>query len=379
MVVNPKLQLSCCLVDLTRRQVRRGDNVLTLSTKEAELLAYLASHSGQDIPREELYRQVWGYADGTRSRTLDITVARLRKKIEEEPKRPKHLLTLAGIGYRFELSPQEELRPTRASLELIGRRNEVSELLALLQKRSQLVTLLGPPGIGKRALARHAARLHPGLRTLDHPSPVEVTTAREAHPNSPLLVTQRRVLRLQGEHRFPVPPVHTEDAARLLARAVGTANPSPAEHQQLRQAAESMEGNPQLIVELAQHLRARAESKHWTASLHFVQLPQWLETRVLSWKGSFRAALEDDWSRLEPEARALLCWAAQQPQGFRLEDLRTAKAAGHEAVDLLQDLTESSAVLVEPSGSFLVPLPMRIYALARKADSAMDTTRSKWV
>jgi len=373
------LQLASCQVDLARRLVDRDGEELRLSTREAELLSYLAARAGQDIPRDDLYRDVWGYAKGTRSRTLDNTIARLRRKIEGRPKRPQHLLTLAGIGYRLELAAEGELLPSREPAGLIGREHELSELAALLGRGVRLVSLIGPPGIGKTALAQHLATLHPGLHPLDEASAEEVGGARIARPDSTLVVTGRRPLRLQGERRFLVPPLPAEAALSLLVGALDAPPPSPKQRQRLGQAVASLEGNPQLIVELARTLAARTESGRWSASLRFVQLPQWLETHILSWKGTFRASLEDDWAELRPAAQALLRWAAEAEGGFSLDDLSEATASGldpHESVDLLQDLCEGSALVGEAGGRFRVPLPMRTYVLARKAETAAETTRS---
>ena len=373
------MKLSSCRVDLARRQVSNGDRSWPLSTKEAELLAYLVAHAGQDIPRDDLYRDVWGYSSGTRSRTLDITIARLRKKTEADPSKPRHLLTLAGIGYRFELMGSDELRPTRTSLELVGRAQELDELMTLLQRGVPMVTLTGPPGIGKSALARELTRLKPGLQTLEEASFEGAQDARERHPENALIVTSRKPLRLQGEHRFVVPPLRTADAMQLLARELGETTASLDEQDQFIQAVENLGRNPQMIIELARSLVARAGSGRWAASLRFVQLPQWIETQVLSWKGPFRAALEADWEQFSKGGQDLLSWAVERPEGFSLEELKTANPAGLgelETINLLQDLVEESALFTEPGASFCAPLPMRTYVLARKADKAIETTRA---
>jgi DNA-binding response OmpR family regulator len=97
------LQLSDRLVDLGRHEVRRGDTVLeSLTTKEAELLAWLAERPSRAVSREDLLREVWGYRSSAVTRTVDNTVLRLRAKIEVDPARPRHVVTVHGHGYRFE-------------------------------------------------------------------------------------------------------------------------------------------------------------------------------------------------------------------------------------------------------------------------------------
>ena len=97
------LRLGACIVHLGRREVRRGEAVVeTLTTREAELLGWLAARPGKAVSRDDLLREVWGYRGATASRTVDNTVLRLRAKIEADPARPRHVLTVHGTGYRFE-------------------------------------------------------------------------------------------------------------------------------------------------------------------------------------------------------------------------------------------------------------------------------------
>lgn len=90
-------------LDLSREVVVGPDGEQRLTTREAELLRYLVARAGHTVSREELQREVWGYAESLVTRAVDNTVRRLRPKLEQDPARPKHLLTVHGTGYRLEL------------------------------------------------------------------------------------------------------------------------------------------------------------------------------------------------------------------------------------------------------------------------------------
>lgn len=97
-----KLLLELGSVDLLTGRLDAPDGPRALSEMERDLLAYLAARPGQDVPREALYREVWGYSGRVISRTVDLTVSRLRARVERDPAEPRHLLTVYGVGYRFE-------------------------------------------------------------------------------------------------------------------------------------------------------------------------------------------------------------------------------------------------------------------------------------
>jgi DNA-binding response OmpR family regulator len=88
-------------IDLSGRQVFRSGHPVDLTPKEFDLLALLARHSGQVLGRETLLERVWGYDFVGDSRTVDVHVQRLRRKLEEDPRRPHYLLTVRSIGYKF--------------------------------------------------------------------------------------------------------------------------------------------------------------------------------------------------------------------------------------------------------------------------------------
>jgi DNA-binding response OmpR family regulator len=89
-------------VDLKRREVTRSDKPLELKPKEMELLLYFLRNKGRAFTREQLLREVWGYDFYGDSRTVDVHVSWLRQKIEEQPSKPVRILTVRGVGYRFE-------------------------------------------------------------------------------------------------------------------------------------------------------------------------------------------------------------------------------------------------------------------------------------
>lgn len=88
--------------DLKRREVLRDGKVLDLKPKEIDLLLYFARNRGRAFSREQLLREVWGYDFYGDSRTVDVHVSWLRQKIEQEPHHPARLVTVRGVGYRFE-------------------------------------------------------------------------------------------------------------------------------------------------------------------------------------------------------------------------------------------------------------------------------------
>jgi len=89
------------LVDLVGTEATRDGQVLNLSAREFQLLRYFIEHRGATLSREELLKQVWGYSADMYTRTVDVHVASLRQKLEEDPKQPKFILTVQGLGYKF--------------------------------------------------------------------------------------------------------------------------------------------------------------------------------------------------------------------------------------------------------------------------------------
>jgi DNA-binding response OmpR family regulator len=89
------------VVDLRRHHATRAEETLELTAREFRLLAYFARHRGRVVTREELLDAVWEYRHAPLTRTVDMHVAKLRKKIEPDPHAPRYLLTVHGIGYKF--------------------------------------------------------------------------------------------------------------------------------------------------------------------------------------------------------------------------------------------------------------------------------------
>jgi DNA-binding response OmpR family regulator len=92
-------------IDFDRLELTVGDRVLQLTLMEANLLRYLIEHEGKPVSRKAMLEQVWGLHEDTDTRAIDNFVVRLRRYIEAEPARPKHLLTVRGVGYRFNAEP----------------------------------------------------------------------------------------------------------------------------------------------------------------------------------------------------------------------------------------------------------------------------------
>jgi DNA-binding response OmpR family regulator len=89
-------------IDLPKRAVTKDGENLPLKPKEFELLSFLAKNPGRAFTREQLLNQIWGYDYAGDTRTVDVHVRWLRQKIETEPDQPTRLITVRGVGYRFD-------------------------------------------------------------------------------------------------------------------------------------------------------------------------------------------------------------------------------------------------------------------------------------
>lgn len=88
-------------INLDRYEVQKDGVVIELTFREYELLRFLAQQKGQVFSREALLEKVWGYEYFGDVRTVDVTIRRLREKVEDDPSKPGHILTKRGVGYYF--------------------------------------------------------------------------------------------------------------------------------------------------------------------------------------------------------------------------------------------------------------------------------------
>lgn len=88
-------------IDMNRYEVRKDETTLDLTLREFELLKYLAERENKVFSREQLLEEVWGYEYYGDIRTVDVTVRRLREKLEDDSSEPKYVMTKRGVGYYF--------------------------------------------------------------------------------------------------------------------------------------------------------------------------------------------------------------------------------------------------------------------------------------
>lgn len=100
-----ELRFHDVVVDFLRFEARKAGRALDLSRKEFGVLRLLAARSGEVVTRDELLDAVWGYDRFPTTRTVDNHVALLRAKIEDDPARPRFLLTIRGVGYKLVVGP----------------------------------------------------------------------------------------------------------------------------------------------------------------------------------------------------------------------------------------------------------------------------------
>ena len=158
-----QLDLSACAVNLETGEVAGDNHHGQLRPREAQLLAWLSSRPGEDLSRDEIHLAVW--KKPREGRVLDVTVRLLRQKVEADPARPDHILTVHGMGYRFEgqASTSSAKKPpllVEPPDRFFGRGQTLRDLGDALASPGTVLLLRGPGGIGKSRLAKRCLREH---------------------------------------------------------------------------------------------------------------------------------------------------------------------------------------------------------------------------
>jgi DNA-binding response OmpR family regulator len=96
------LQLDNLIIDTNRREVKLDGSTIFLKPKEYDLLLFLVKNKGQVLTRELILERVWGWDFSGGSRTVDVHIRWLREKIEKDPASPERIITIRGVGYRFD-------------------------------------------------------------------------------------------------------------------------------------------------------------------------------------------------------------------------------------------------------------------------------------
>lgn len=92
-------------VDFQKLELRKNDKTFQLTLMELDLLRYLIQNRGRPVSRKEILEKVWNLKEETDTRAIDNFIVRLRRYIEQDPAKPKHLLTVRGLGYQFVAEP----------------------------------------------------------------------------------------------------------------------------------------------------------------------------------------------------------------------------------------------------------------------------------
>ena len=92
-------------IDFGELELRMSGTIFHLTVMEADLLRHLVQNNGRTVSRKSLLEEVWGVREDTDTRAIDNFIVRLRRYIEDDPSKPRHLLTVRGVGYRFVASP----------------------------------------------------------------------------------------------------------------------------------------------------------------------------------------------------------------------------------------------------------------------------------
>ncbi len=104
------LQFGGNVLDFTALELRVGDKAYHVTVMEADLLRYLLKNAGKAVSRKAILEDVWNLHEDTDTRAIDNFIVRLRRYLEEDPGKPRHVLTVRGVGYKFIAEPKEVTR-----------------------------------------------------------------------------------------------------------------------------------------------------------------------------------------------------------------------------------------------------------------------------
>lgn len=356
-----RLELSDRRIDLAERRVRGPHEDVELTAIEARLLAFLGAEPDRPMRTETILREVWGYGHALQTRAVANTVMRLRRKIEVDPRKPCHLLTVRGVGYRLAARAATRRAMPRPAGPLIGRRATLEATQAALTTGP--VLLHGPPGVGKsrlahavaeawhgpvthlelddvataeqllqavalrlatplpagstlRALGAALAARGPLLLWLDGADRVaEVVCQAVSHwtPGRPrVLITSQVEVRLPGVTTVRLGPLSTDEALDLLADRARDAGAPPGLDFDSPAAAALVETLDRLPLALV--LAARR--------LPFIDFDQLRRrTAAITGQESLGRSLSGAWAQLDAASQRLLWTAAQFVGPFGLEAL----------------------------------------------------------
>jgi predicted ATPase/DNA-binding winged helix-turn-helix (wHTH) protein len=379
------LQLTTAWIDLDTGRVARPDaEEVRLTSTERALLAYLAAHPDEDLARERLLADVWGYREGISTRTLDTTVKTLRRKIEVDPRRPNHIHTVWGTGYRFSAPPAR-----RRPVDLVGRDDLVDALRAALDAGARLVTLTGPGGVGKTRLVDEATRDRAGvcfvpvadaadeagieaavaerlpggsggslvarlaaaqpLLVLDNleqviePARALVSAWLRDLPKLQVVATSRAPLRDPAEQLLEVTPLPPADALALFRRRVRPLRPELAEapDDALSGIVDALDGLP-LAIELAAGRALVLTAEELRERLH---APSFLRRRDGEPRHrSIEAVVQWSWDLLSEAQQEALSACATFAGPFTATDAEAVIGGSGDAIEVIEALFEASLV-----------------------------------
>lgn len=378
------LQLSDAVVDLRARTVIRRGEALVLTERETALLAWLRSLDGTTGTRAQLLMYVWGFHPDNVTRTVDVTIARTRDKIEADAGHPEHLVTVRGKGYRL-LLPHPD--------GLVARGRIRTELQSALVPGAQ-VTLVGPGGVGKTVLARSlvaerstalwcdlvavtpggvapalarllrvpvstasdnlGAALERGaidLVVLDNAEHVQEETAAlvailaAQAPSVAILVTSRLPLHIDGEQPIELPPLGAEDATLLFRERSPIAQYGSAEPEVLQEIVELLDGLP-LAIELA---AARSRLISPTAMVQRLRdSVAWLRDRSApAHHGSLLTAIRWSWELLDAAQQRTLAELSVFAGGADLPALEAVLSPVDDLLETIDALHEHGLLRIE--------------------------------